>query len=181
MSSVSFHPIVLICIYSCKPPYGLQTNLFPALVCRPDNCTDFSLSRNQKSWFGCSEGQSRAWRFLKAALNTPDNEQSQQFLTSSLPPPLTILLEQPLIWPCIHFIVCYKGRRILSILGTNFESHDNGSSVLIGEAKCELLEWTNENITCLLPTLPPAEYNVHVRVGNQGYPLTRSHITFCTL
>uniref|UniRef100_A0A8C1B8X1 PKHD1 like 1, tandem duplicate 2 n=1 Tax=Cyprinus carpio carpio TaxID=630221 RepID=A0A8C1B8X1_CYPCA len=98
------------------------------------------------------------------------------FITSSLPPPLTILLEQQLILPCFHFIVCYKGRRILTILGTNFESHDNGSSVLIGEAECELLEWTNGNITCLLPTLPPAEYNVHVRVGNQGYPLTSAGI-----
>ncbi|XP_026145815.1 PKHD1 like 1, tandem duplicate 1 isoform X2 [Carassius auratus] len=68
------------------------------------------------------------------------------------------------------------GRRVLTIFGTNFESHDNGSSVLIGEAECELLDWTNENITCLLPILPPAEYNVHVRVGNQGYPLTSAGV-----
>uniref|UniRef100_A0A673FZ74 Fibrocystin-L-like n=1 Tax=Sinocyclocheilus rhinocerous TaxID=307959 RepID=A0A673FZ74_9TELE len=68
------------------------------------------------------------------------------------------------------------GHRILTILGTNFEVQSNGSSVLIGEAECELLQWTNENITCLLPTLPPAEYNVHVRVGNQGYPLTSAGV-----
>jgi len=73
-----------------------------------------------------------------------------------------------------------KGHRILTILGTNFEAQANGSSVLIGEAECELLHWTNENITCLLPTLPPAVYNVRVRVGNQGYTLTRSHITYYT-
>ncbi|XP_056106663.1 fibrocystin-L-like [Rhinichthys klamathensis goyatoka] len=64
------------------------------------------------------------------------------------------------------------GHRILTILGTNFGAQANGSSVLIGEAECELLQWTNENITCLLPTLPPAMYNVRVRVGNQGYTLT---------
>ncbi|ROL45843.1 Fibrocystin-L [Anabarilius grahami] len=64
------------------------------------------------------------------------------------------------------------GHRILTILGTNFEAQANGSSVLIGESECELLQWTNESITCLLPTLPPAMYNVRVRVGNQGYPLT---------
>ncbi|XP_016299954.1 fibrocystin-L-like [Sinocyclocheilus anshuiensis] len=68
------------------------------------------------------------------------------------------------------------GHRILTILGTNFEVQSNGSSVLIGEAECELLQWTNENITCLLPTLPPAEYNVHVRVRNQGYPLTSAGV-----
>ncbi|CAM4636768.1 unnamed protein product [Leuciscus chuanchicus] len=64
------------------------------------------------------------------------------------------------------------GHRILTILGTNFGAQANGSSVLIGEAECELLKWTNENITCLLPTLPPALYNVRVRVGNKGYTLT---------
>ncbi|XP_043073568.1 PKHD1 like 1, tandem duplicate 1 [Puntigrus tetrazona] len=68
------------------------------------------------------------------------------------------------------------GRRILTILGTNFGSHDNGSSVLIGEANCELLEWTNEKISCLLPTLPPDEYSIYVRVGNQGYPLTSAGV-----
>ncbi|XP_051729222.1 fibrocystin-L-like [Ctenopharyngodon idella] len=68
------------------------------------------------------------------------------------------------------------GRRILTILGTNFEAQDNSSSVLIGEAECELLQWTNESITCLLPTLPPATYNVCVRVGNQGYPLTSAGV-----
>ncbi|KAK9957826.1 hypothetical protein ABG768_012036 [Culter alburnus] len=68
------------------------------------------------------------------------------------------------------------GRRILTILGTNFEAQTNGSSVLIGEAECKLLQWTNESITCLLPTLPPAMYNVRVRVGNQGYPLTSAGV-----
>ncbi|KAK2887447.1 hypothetical protein Q8A67_015675 [Cirrhinus molitorella] len=68
------------------------------------------------------------------------------------------------------------GHRILTILGMNFAELANGSSVLIGEAECELLQWTNENITCLLPTLPPAEYNVNVRVGNQGYPITSDSV-----
>ncbi|KAI7798962.1 putative fibrocystin-L [Triplophysa rosa] len=61
------------------------------------------------------------------------------------------------------------GLRILTILGTNFEERVNGSSVLVGETECELLQWTNENITCMLPKLTPAVYDIHVRVGSQGF------------
>ncbi|XP_073714829.1 fibrocystin-L [Misgurnus anguillicaudatus] len=61
------------------------------------------------------------------------------------------------------------GLRVLTILGRNFDVQVNGSSVLIGETKCELLQWTNKNITCMLPTLGPAVYDIRVRVGNQGY------------
>ncbi|NP_001305057.1 PKHD1 like 1, tandem duplicate 1 isoform X1 [Danio rerio] len=64
------------------------------------------------------------------------------------------------------------GNRSLTILGKHFGATPNDISVLIGDAECELLQWTNESISCLLPTLPPAVYNVNVRVGNQGYPLT---------
>ncbi|XP_051526679.1 fibrocystin-L-like [Myxocyprinus asiaticus] len=68
------------------------------------------------------------------------------------------------------------GSRILTILGTNLEDQAIGSSILIGKTECELLQWTNENITCLLPTLPPAVYDIRVRVGNQGYPLISAGI-----
>lgn len=73
-----------------------------------------------------------------------------------------------------------EGERILTILGTHFGEEPNGSSVFIGEAECELLQWINDSISCLLPTLPPAVYSVNVRVANQGYPLTRS-ILFTTI
>nr|XP_055075552.1 fibrocystin-L-like [Misgurnus anguillicaudatus] len=69
------------------------------------------------------------------------------------------------------------GLRVLTILGRNFEVQVNGSSVLIGETKCELLKWTNENVTCMLPTLGPAVYDIRVRVGNQGYALISAGVS----
>ncbi|XP_073714826.1 fibrocystin-L [Misgurnus anguillicaudatus] len=69
------------------------------------------------------------------------------------------------------------GLRVLTILGRNFDVQVNGSSVLIGETKCELLKWTNENITCMLPTLGPAVYNIRVRVGNKGYALISAGVS----
>ncbi|XP_056597030.1 fibrocystin-L-like [Triplophysa dalaica] len=68
------------------------------------------------------------------------------------------------------------GLKILTISGTNFEERVNGSSVLVGETECELLQWTNENITCMLPKLTPAVYDIHVRVGNQGNALTSAGV-----
>ncbi|XP_073714530.1 fibrocystin-L [Misgurnus anguillicaudatus] len=69
------------------------------------------------------------------------------------------------------------GLRVLTILGRNFEVQVNGSSVLIGKTECELLQWTNENITCMLPTLGPAVYDIRVRVGNQGYALISAGVS----
>nr|XP_055075555.1 fibrocystin-L-like [Misgurnus anguillicaudatus] len=69
------------------------------------------------------------------------------------------------------------GPRVLTILGRNFEVQVNGSSVLIGETECELLQWTNENITCMLPTLGPAVYDIRVRVGNQGYAVISAGVS----
>ncbi|KAL6460366.1 hypothetical protein MHYP_G00303320 [Metynnis hypsauchen] len=62
------------------------------------------------------------------------------------------------------------GLRTLTVQGLNFEDQTNGSSVLIGGVDCAVLNWTNENITCLLPSLPPGVYDVSVRIGNRGYP-----------
>ncbi|XP_065144791.1 fibrocystin-L-like [Paramisgurnus dabryanus] len=69
------------------------------------------------------------------------------------------------------------GLRVLTILGRNFAVQVNGSSVLIGETECELLQWTNENIICMLPTLGPAVYDIRVRVGNQGYALISAGVS----
>uniref|UniRef100_W5KUJ5 PKHD1 like 1, tandem duplicate 2 n=1 Tax=Astyanax mexicanus TaxID=7994 RepID=W5KUJ5_ASTMX len=62
------------------------------------------------------------------------------------------------------------GNRTLNVTGINFENQTSGCSVYIGNMECEVLTWTNETITCLLPTLPPGAYNVSVNVGNRGYP-----------
>ncbi|KAI4871505.1 hypothetical protein NFI96_027165, partial [Prochilodus magdalenae] len=62
------------------------------------------------------------------------------------------------------------GFRTLTIQGQNFENRTNDCSVLVGSADCAVLNWTDENITCLLPSLPPGVYNVSVSVGNRGYP-----------
>uniref|UniRef100_A0AAR2IPV4 Polycystic kidney and hepatic disease 1 (autosomal recessive)-like 1 n=1 Tax=Pygocentrus nattereri TaxID=42514 RepID=A0AAR2IPV4_PYGNA len=62
------------------------------------------------------------------------------------------------------------GLRTLTIQGQNFEDQTNGSSVLIGSVDCVVLTWTNENITCLLPSLPPGVYHVSVGMGNRGSP-----------
>ncbi|KAL7883851.1 hypothetical protein SRHO_G00015090 [Serrasalmus rhombeus] len=65
------------------------------------------------------------------------------------------------------------GLRTLTVQGLNFEGQTNGSSVLIGGVDCAVLNWTNENITCLLPSLPPGVYDVSVGMGNRGYPQIR--------
>lgn len=70
-------------------------------------------------------------------------------------------------------MLCGKGNRVLSIVGTNFGDQINGSSVLTGGVMCEVQQWTNTKITCLLPTLPPGLYGIKVILGNQGYPLIR--------
>ncbi|XP_036421459.1 fibrocystin-L-like [Colossoma macropomum] len=62
------------------------------------------------------------------------------------------------------------GLRTLIIQGQNFEDQTNGSSVLIGSVDCVVLTWTNKNITCLLPSLPPGVYDISVIMGNRGYP-----------
>nr|XP_055075127.1 fibrocystin-L-like [Misgurnus anguillicaudatus] len=67
--------------------------------------------------------------------------------------------------------------RVLTILGRNFEEQVDGNVVLIGETECELLQWTNEYITCMLPTLGPAVYDIRVRVGNQGYAVISAGVS----
>uniref|UniRef100_A0A8B9H868 Polycystic kidney and hepatic disease 1 (autosomal recessive)-like 1 n=1 Tax=Astyanax mexicanus TaxID=7994 RepID=A0A8B9H868_ASTMX len=78
---------------------------------------------------------------------------------------------------CSYFPLCVKGNRTLNVTGINFENQTSGCSVYIGNMECEVLTWTNETITCLLPTLPPGAYNVSVNVGNRGYPEIRYHTT----
>nr|XP_014351910.1 PREDICTED: fibrocystin-L [Latimeria chalumnae] len=55
------------------------------------------------------------------------------------------------------------------IEGSNFGNLTPGNAVYIGKAKCPVVEWTPNNITCSLPKLPPGMYNVQVEVEQWGY------------
>ncbi|XP_071356429.1 PKHD1 like 1, tandem duplicate 1 [Trachinotus anak] len=61
------------------------------------------------------------------------------------------------------------GHRILTVQGSNLGGQDNDSAVLVGRKECVIVHWTETNITCLLPVLPPGLYKVDVQVGNNGY------------
>ncbi|XP_061122944.1 PKHD1 like 1, tandem duplicate 1 [Syngnathus typhle] len=62
------------------------------------------------------------------------------------------------------------GRRVLTVLGSNLGEPANNSKVYVGEMECQIEQWTSTNITCLLPMLPAGLHDVHVQVGNKGYP-----------
>uniref|UniRef100_A0A3B4Y5A4 PKHD1 like 1, tandem duplicate 2 n=1 Tax=Seriola lalandi dorsalis TaxID=1841481 RepID=A0A3B4Y5A4_SERLL len=64
-------------------------------------------------------------------------------------------------------------RRVLTVQGSNLGGRDNDSVVLVGGEECVIVEWTETNITCLLPVLPPGLHKVDVQVGNNGYSQTR--------
>ncbi|KAG9339164.1 hypothetical protein JZ751_024022 [Albula glossodonta] len=66
------------------------------------------------------------------------------------------------------------GHTSLTIQGTNFEGQGSYDSVFIGETECRIEQWSSSNITCLLPQLPPAMYEVHVQVGTWGYATTNN-------
>lgn len=62
---------------------------------------------------------------------------------------------------------------MLTIQGSNLGEQSNDSMVLVGMRECVIMQWASMNITCQLPVLPPGLYQVHVQVGNNGYPQTR--------
>uniref|UniRef100_UPI0037E8D1AF fibrocystin-L-like n=1 Tax=Semicossyphus pulcher TaxID=241346 RepID=UPI0037E8D1AF len=68
------------------------------------------------------------------------------------------------------------GQRELTITGSNLGGQDNESVVLVGGKECVTVEWTNTNIKCLLPVLPPGSHKVDVKVGNNGYPQTSNGV-----
>uniref|UniRef100_A0A3Q2VVI1 PKHD1 like 1, tandem duplicate 2 n=1 Tax=Haplochromis burtoni TaxID=8153 RepID=A0A3Q2VVI1_HAPBU len=68
------------------------------------------------------------------------------------------------------------GHRVLTIQGLNLGQQDNDSIVLVGRRECVTLLWTEANITCLLPVLPPGMHEVDVQVGNNGYPQTSNGV-----
>ncbi|XP_050924319.1 LOW QUALITY PROTEIN: PKHD1 like 1, tandem duplicate 1 [Lates calcarifer] len=68
------------------------------------------------------------------------------------------------------------GHRVFTIQGSNLGAQDNDSGVFIGREECVTVQWTATNITCVLPVLPPGLYEVHVQVGNNGYPETSNGV-----
>uniref|UniRef100_A0AAX7VHS5 Polycystic kidney and hepatic disease 1 (autosomal recessive)-like 1 n=1 Tax=Astatotilapia calliptera TaxID=8154 RepID=A0AAX7VHS5_ASTCA len=68
------------------------------------------------------------------------------------------------------------GHRVLTIQGLNLGQQDNDSIVLVGRRECVTVLWTEANITCLLPVLPPGMHEVDVQVGNNGYPQTSNGV-----
>uniref|UniRef100_A0A667X934 PKHD1 like 1, tandem duplicate 2 n=1 Tax=Myripristis murdjan TaxID=586833 RepID=A0A667X934_9TELE len=69
--------------------------------------------------------------------------------------------------------LCRAGQQVLTISGSNLGGQDNDSAVYVGREECRIEQWTETNITCVLPVLPPGLYHVDVQVGNNGYPETR--------
>ncbi|TSK31508.1 Fibrocystin-L [Bagarius yarrelli] len=67
--------------------------------------------------------------------------------------------------------------RLLTITGTNLGDQINGNSVLISGKVCDVQQWTDTMITCMLPKLLPGLYNIRVILGNQGYPLISSGVS----
>lgn len=67
----------------------------------------------------------------------------------------------------------FEGHEVLTIQGSNLGGQDNDSVVFVGTEECVTVQWSETNITCVLPVLPPGLYNVDVQVGNYGYPQTR--------
>ncbi|XP_072303332.1 fibrocystin-L-like [Eucyclogobius newberryi] len=65
-------------------------------------------------------------------------------------------------------ITSVSGHRVLTIEGSNLGARDDGSAVLVGGEACVVLTWTQTNITCLLPVLPPRLHHINVQVQNNG-------------
>ncbi|XP_061682368.1 PKHD1 like 1, tandem duplicate 1 [Syngnathoides biaculeatus] len=62
------------------------------------------------------------------------------------------------------------GRRVLTVLGSNLGDPANDSAAYVGGMECVIERWTDANVTCVLPVLPPGLHDVKVRVGSKGYP-----------
>uniref|UniRef100_A0A8C4T925 PKHD1 like 1 n=1 Tax=Erpetoichthys calabaricus TaxID=27687 RepID=A0A8C4T925_ERPCA len=67
-------------------------------------------------------------------------------------------------------------RTNLTISGSNFQTWDPQSSVLIDKAECSIMKWTDSEIICLLPVLLPGLHNIQVKVKNWGFASASSNI-----
>ncbi|KAJ0003487.1 hypothetical protein NQD34_008585, partial [Periophthalmus magnuspinnatus] len=61
-----------------------------------------------------------------------------------------------------------SGPGVLIIEGSNLGEQGNSSAVIVGEKPCVVLKWTQTNISCVLPVLPPGLHRVDIQVQNNG-------------
>nr|XP_032810523.1 fibrocystin-L isoform X1 [Petromyzon marinus] len=61
------------------------------------------------------------------------------------------------------------GGSLLNLTGVGLGAGNRGGTVTVGEAACLVQRWTETAIDCLLPSLPPAVYPIHVSLGAWGY------------
>ncbi|KAM9385916.1 fibrocystin-L-like isoform 2-T2 [Pholidichthys leucotaenia] len=64
------------------------------------------------------------------------------------------------------------GYEVLTIQGSNLGSLSNDTVIYVGGKECVTEQWSEMQITCSLPVLPPGLHKVDVQVGNNGYPQT---------
>uniref|UniRef100_A0A8C4XEU0 PKHD1 like 1 n=1 Tax=Erpetoichthys calabaricus TaxID=27687 RepID=A0A8C4XEU0_ERPCA len=69
----------------------------------------------------------------------------------------------------LYFLLLSCKRTNLTISGSNFQTWDPQSSVSIDKAECSIMKWTDSEIICLLPVLPPGLHNIQVKVKNWGF------------
>uniref|UniRef100_A0A3P9PH58 PKHD1 like 1, tandem duplicate 2 n=1 Tax=Poecilia reticulata TaxID=8081 RepID=A0A3P9PH58_POERE len=60
--------------------------------------------------------------------------------------------------------------QLLTIQGSNLGGRSNNSAVFVGAKECVPTQWSETQISCRLPLLPPGVYQVEVQVGNRGFP-----------
>uniref|UniRef100_S4RUK3 Polycystic kidney and hepatic disease 1 (autosomal recessive)-like 1 n=1 Tax=Petromyzon marinus TaxID=7757 RepID=S4RUK3_PETMA len=57
----------------------------------------------------------------------------------------------------------------MNLTGVGLGAGNRGGTVTVGEAACPVQRWTETAIDCLLPSLPPAVYPIHVSLGAWGF------------
>uniref|UniRef100_A0A3B4AGA3 Uncharacterized protein n=1 Tax=Periophthalmus magnuspinnatus TaxID=409849 RepID=A0A3B4AGA3_9GOBI len=68
----------------------------------------------------------------------------------------------------VYCILFSAGPGVLIIEGSNLGEQGNSSAVIVGEKPCVVLKWTQTNISCVLPVLPPGLHRVDIQVQNNG-------------
>ncbi|XP_017158739.1 PKHD1 like 1, tandem duplicate 1 [Poecilia reticulata] len=74
------------------------------------------------------------------------------------------------IWSLSPQTAFVTGDQLLTIQGSNLGGRSNNSAVFVGAKECVPTQWSETQISCRLPLLPPGVYQVEVQVGNRGFP-----------
>ncbi|XP_067888793.1 PKHD1 like 1, tandem duplicate 1 [Heterodontus francisci] len=82
-------------------------------------------------------------------------------IPSTLPFSFTYIdMKTPVIFQINPATSSVAGGSNLTIYGSNFGNRSEESFVFIGNFECPILQWSTDNITCRLPTLPPGNYSI---------------------